>query len=244
MTPPPSCRPLEWDRLHWGRPVFGVSVHQPEDVAEATSFLLSVPGCLAFLDLPATDLGLVRSAEHHGFRTMDVRVTFGRPLREDEPWPGTVRESTTADLTALSALAAAAYRHSRFREDARLTHERVDDLYASWVRNAHTDPVSVVLVAEGSDGIDGFVTCRRPDDGPAVIGLIGTAGHARGRGVGQALLAAAAAHATRTGAPELRVGTSSPNTGAQAFYQRCGFSLVGMGVAMHWWHPEETPPAS
>lgn len=60
----------------------------------------------------------------------------------------------------------------------------------------------------------------------AEIAYLGVVPEARGRGVGRALLAAAAAHAFAGGAPELRVRAHDHEKAAIALYERLGFTLT------------------
>jgi ribosomal protein S18 acetylase RimI-like enzyme len=91
----------------------------------------------------------------------------------------------------------------------------------------------VLLVAELDGAVAGFVACLveryvGPEEAPdsAVYGLvsdIAVSPAARRRGVGQALLAAAEAHARGRGMARLRVNVLSANEEARAAYRRFGF---------------------
>ncbi|MFK7837728.1 MAG: N-acetyltransferase family protein [Sulfitobacter sp.] len=70
-----------------------------------------------------------------------------------------------------------------------------------------------VIVAEEADKVLGFAACNDAD-----LDALYVAGHARGRGVGSALLAQ-----LQDRHPVLELWTFQANTGAQRFYVRHGF---------------------
>lgn len=75
----------------------------------------------------------------------------------------------------------------------------------------------------------GLVELETAPEG-AEIAYLGVVPEARGRGVGRALLAAAAAHAFGGGAPQLKVRAHDHEKAAIALYQRLGFTLSGAVV--------------
>jgi GNAT superfamily N-acetyltransferase len=65
-----------------------------------------------------------------------------------------------------------------------------------------------------------------PRDGAWEVVNTAVSEHARGRGVGRALLERAAAEARAAGADRLTVSTATASTGNLRFYQRCGFRMT------------------
>jgi ribosomal-protein-alanine N-acetyltransferase len=79
---------------------------------------------------------------------------------------------------------------------------------------------------------DGFVMARSAG-GEAEILTLAVAPPARGRGIGRALMQAAAAHAARSGADALFLEVGTDNPAALALYGTLGFVRVGMRKAYY-----------
>lgn len=92
------------------------------------------------------------------------------------------------------------------------------------------DPLHAVFVADGGEGAIAFlhVLETRTLESPAhaeIAGLVVAEG-ARGRRVGQGLVAAAARWAAERALPELRVRSNVMRLDAHRFYEREGFRLA------------------
>jgi ribosomal protein S18 acetylase RimI-like enzyme len=90
-----------------------------------------------------------------------------------------------------------------------------------------------VLVAEVDGAVAGFVKIRHETSLPShahVLQLqgLGVDPAYQGRGVGQALLEAAAAEARARGARKLSLRVLGRNTTARRLYERCGFRVEGV----------------
>lgn len=86
-----------------------------------------------------------------------------------------------------------------------------------------------VLVAEREDGLPlGAATLytAAPDAVPEIVAMW-VAGHARGRGIADALVEAAVTEAADGGATEVRLHVMLDNPRAVAFYERAGFAFDG-----------------
>ncbi|HEY0813419.1 MAG TPA: GNAT family N-acetyltransferase [Pseudonocardia sp.] len=98
--------------------------------------------------------------------------------------------------------------------------------------DGRVDPADV-LVAEREGAVVGYVALHRSTALPAhahVLAIRGLAVHpgATGRGVGQALVEAAVAEATRRGSRKVSLRVLGPNTVARRLYARCGFVEEGV----------------
>jgi len=95
-----------------------------------------------------------------------------------------------------------------------------------------TRPVDV-LVAELGGAVAGYVAIRPPTELEASRHVQHVNGLAvdpalQGRGVGRALLEAAAAEAGRRGARRLTLRVLAPNVAARRLYESCGFVVEGV----------------
>jgi len=90
-----------------------------------------------------------------------------------------------------------------------------------------------VLVATVDGTIAGYISIRPPTELPASSHVQHVTGLAvdpelQGRGLGEALLEAAAAEAVRRGARRLTLRVLAPNAPARRLYERCGFVVEGV----------------
>jgi ribosomal protein S18 acetylase RimI-like enzyme len=107
-----------------------------------------------------------------------------------------------------------------------------DPAYESTLRDVASRVAdSRVLVAEDGGEVLGTVTYVPPggdlaevdDREAATIRMLGVAPTARGRGIGQALVAHCISQAVRDGAARVRLDTRTSMTSAQHLYERLGF---------------------
>lgn len=98
---------------------------------------------------------------------------------------------------------------------------------------AHPDDI---LVARDDTGLIGFCVSRF-DDGTIWLSWFGTAAHARGRGVGAALLNALAATLPARGAHKIWCDSRTDNVESRATLERAGFQRVAT-LANHWYHQD------
>lgn len=195
--------------------------------------------CLYFL-ASSDDPSTVRLAEDAGFRLVDVRITFQRPLDDLSPTRErrTIRPCTAKDLDALRAVARTNHRHSRFYFDERFAPERCDDLYGRWLEESLRGFADAVWVADHDGEVAGYLTVHRRRDGTGDIGLVGVSESARGRGVGSRLLEETLRWAASEGLSRMDVVTQGRNLGAQRFYQRQGFTTRSLELWYHGWSDE------
>lgn len=237
--PKGACELLPWDAAFFG---FGVArvtgrrlaaTHPPE----IDSFCREHAVRLLYLEADIDHPDTVRLAEAHGFGLVDVRVVLDAgPPRAAGPSALPVREATEEDLPALLPIARTGFRDSRFYFDPQLPDARCDALYERWITESLRGFADRVLVAcDGS--ACGFVTCDLVDGGrTGRIGLIGVGERARGRGVGETLVAAAQEWFASRGAGGAVVTTQARNVGAQRLYARRGFRPRQVSLYYHKWY--------
>ncbi|HZX92656.1 MAG TPA: GNAT family N-acetyltransferase [Rudaea sp.] len=121
-----------------------------------------------------------------------------------------IRRATSTDLPALLALESSAF--------------TTDHLSPRQYRQHLVSPTALVLVAVDESGLLGtaLVFFRRESD-LARLYSIAVAHGARGRGVGEALLAAIERAARRRGARRMRLEVHQGNPAAMRLYERCGY---------------------
>ena len=122
-----------------------------------------------------------------------------------------IRRASPLDLPALLALERSAF--------------TTDHLSPRQYRQHLVSPTAIVLVAADESGLLGtaLVFFRRESD-LARLYSIAVAHDARGRGVGEALLAAVEQAALRRGARRMRLEVRQDNAGAIRLYERGGYA--------------------
>jgi len=122
-----------------------------------------------------------------------------------------IRRATPTDLPALLALERSAF--------------TTDHLSPRQYRQHLVSPTAIVLVAADESGVLGtaLVFFRRESD-LARLYSIAVAHDARGRGVGEALLAAVEQAALRRGARRMRLEVRQDNAAAMRLYERGGYT--------------------
>ena len=134
-----------------------------------------------------------------------------------------IRPMEPRDLPAIAALWNPAIRDSAITFT---TEEKTQDALAAWL--AAGPPR---LVAEGAEGLQGFVAVGPFRSGPGYARIwehtIFVTPGAQGRGLGAALIEAMAEAARAEGIGSLIGGISGENPAAVAFHARLGFAEVG-----------------
>ena len=102
--------------------------------------------------------------------------------------------------------------------------------YQRWFGTQLEKEDTILLVAEDSEGVVGYVYARMEArsynellDACAKLHDILVADRARGRGIGEALVKETFARARAKGAPRVVLLTASQNEGARRLFERCGF---------------------
>lgn len=105
-----------------------------------------------------------------------------------------------------------------------------------WCTGNRARPADSVIAVDETGEVLAYSLCNEWEDGELYFELIGTVPHARGRGLGTAVLTRALAHALgRYHRAELMVDAESP-TGATRLYERIGFTAKFTTVAMRNYH--------
>lgn len=244
----PTYEWLEWDSQFFGHRISRIHGQTlTEDRERLIRRQAQAEGveCL-YLLASASDATTVAVAEAAGYRLTDIRMAYERLLPPGEPvspTPRTVRLARSDDRAALGAIAARSHREARFYFDPRLARSRCDDFYRTWIERSLDGWADVVFVVE-SDGVPaGYVSCHLVE-GAVNIGLLAVDEHARGDGLGRALVSAVVQHAHSVGASVASVVTQGRNVASQRLYQQAGFVVRTVHLWFHFWPGPPTLPSA
>lgn len=216
-----SIKPLEWENHFFAINSALLDFSAPQPLAAAQ---------LAGWDLLQAKLFSHQTAEIDalsdlGFRLVEGEADLRLKIEATQRQSG-IRIARAEHIAPLRAAATAVFSHSRFRAP----WYQPDDsgrFYAQWIENAVRGTFDhQCLLAIADDGaIEGFVSLRDLGDGSARIGLLASLPGARGKGVGQRLMNAAADWCQARRLPQLRVATQLSNLAAMRLYLGCGARL-------------------
>lgn len=243
---------LDWECEHFGFSVAQVSRADLDD-AGLVDTLRQARAAGVRLAVWPTGEGRDVPAEFAG-RLVDRKATFTRPLggsmadngldKTSDCQRPTIRLYTaTTPSKALTELAIAAGKYSRFHIDPAFPHDKFEAMYRLWIeRSVRGELADAVLVAaatctddeQAQRDLAGMITVAETG-GVAQIGLIAVAGPMRGRGIGSALIDAAHRWMQTRGAVEARVVTQLTNQPACHLYERGGYQLSRVQNVYHFW---------
>lgn len=234
------CLLLEWDSHFFGFPIALVTRPVlPKKVVPSVLEWCQEQNirCLYFL-ADATSAETAETAQNIGFSMVDVRIELSWSIETgtmSSAPQSRVRAVQLADIEALKVIARGAHTDSRFFFDSRFGKERAADLFANWIAIDCDGRADMVLVADSSDTrAVGYISCYSKA-GANQISLIGVASEFRGRGLGQALVAAGLGWFRSVGAETVSVVTQTRNVVAQRLYQAAGFRTANVKVWYHRW---------
>jgi GNAT superfamily N-acetyltransferase len=208
------------------RPVHKASIDADADVA------LDRPHGFYFSRVPATEIRKVDALAAVGFRIVDAGVTLEREQAGRVANGGNVvRAAVPQDREAVADIARRGFKFSRFHLDPQIPRALADEIKAQWAENFFRGQRGdTMVVAEVGGKPGGFLQLLHADDGALVIDLIAVAAGHRGKGIGSAMIAWAAQHASGS---RMRVGTQAANVGSLRFYENLGFRTVATAYVMH-----------
>jgi ribosomal protein S18 acetylase RimI-like enzyme len=171
-----------------------------------------------------TDVERVQTLEDAGFRLVDVNVTLRRAAGAlSAPDGVAVAAARPEQREAVLEIAADHFGVSRFHMDPAIPAATASAIKRDWAAAVLDGQRGEgMLVAAAGEAVVGFLALAA---GPA-IDLVAVRTEARRVGAGRALVAAVADR-------ELTVGTQVANTGALRFYERLGFTTVGIRYVLH-----------
>lgn len=242
------CRKLEWDSDFFGFPVAYVSSFRltPSIEKQVRSFAASHETRFLEYRCNCHDPVSIQTAESNGYHFVDVRMTFGRSIREIAAGeavsslpPGiSIRRATPEDCDRVVPIAEDLYRDSRYYFDGNFGLDALKTFYCDWLHKAILGKFDdfAMVVWERGDPI-GFCTLRQRRDNPrnAVIGLFGIAEKYTGRGFARLLIHHVFRELRALEVDSVDVVTQGRNYRAQQLYQRVGFTTKSVELWYHKW---------
>jgi dTDP-4-amino-4,6-dideoxy-D-galactose acyltransferase len=229
--------PLPWDSEFFGlRIARYASDHLTDEAALEALESCRREGIDCLYLLLADDAESLAAAEHAHLQAVDARLTLARPLAGPAAAsPYLIRPADPSDLPLLRDIARSAHHDSRFYNDPHFDRARCDALYETWIERSCQGFASRTLVAEIEGAPAGYISCHLSDAGQGSIGLFAVASHARGNGVGGALIRSSLAYFHQAGMRTAQVVTQERNKLAQHTYERNGFAVLSRQLWFHSW---------
>lgn len=227
-----AVRPDPWLSDLLGRPAYTVAaeaVHSPATVRRVREFVAD--GAFLQSRIDVADTAGAAVLETLGFRLVDTNVLFeGQAPRGPEPGAD-VRLARPGDRDAVRALAGRGFERSRFHLDGRIPAGTADRIKAEWAANFFAGRRGdAMVVADGPDGVGGFLQLLDDGRGASAIDLIAVDAPLRGRGLARAMIAFAA---RRPGIVRMRVGTQIANRASIRLYESLGLRFAEARYVFH-----------
>ncbi len=242
-----TCKFLPWDSEFFGHRIGRVRGEiMDEELALAVDRWAAENSIRTLYFLAQSDAAETTcTAEKHGYRLTDVRMTFERELRVAHPeWISTasgftIRPASLADVPHLQEIAAKGHVGTRFASDPHFPRERVRAFYSTWIDLECRGRAQQVLVAASEAGEPlGYISCHVDPNGTAEVGLVGVNESYRSNGLGSALVRSALSWFLSQQVSRVTVVTQGNNKAAQRLYQKNGFLTQNVQLWFHKWFPE------
>lgn len=226
---------LEWDSDFFGFRIDRIicdSSSRVDELVSEINTLKSTDCKLAYIEIDSgcgleyndTDLGVL----------VDRKVIYSKEVStyaEKDKHIRCIKDSSPR----LYSLALQAGHESRYKKDERFAYGEFERLYKTWVDNSINGCIADrVLGYYIEDQLVGFITLAFKEKF-SDIGLIAVSDGFRGRNVGKKLIEAVERVTLENGIKQIKVATQRANTGACAFYEKCGFEIISSTSIYHKW---------
>ena len=198
---------------------------------------LRKPGLqFATAKVDAADTGAAAALQVSGFRVVDTALT----LEAESPAPGKisagVRFARPQDRSAVEAIAASAFRYSRFHLDPQIPKPLADKVKVAWAGNwFNGQRGDGMVVAEDGGEVAGFLLLIWAGDARLVIDLIAVRAQSERKGLARAMIGFAQANGTGDARQPagMVVGTQAANVPSVRLYESLGFRLRQAKFVLH-----------
>ena len=197
---------------------------------------------LAYWMIDSGDLASAAAAKHHGGVLVDRKLTYVMNLQRSssevvsEPSIIVAEYGHKTASSYLEDLAVQSGRYSRFNIDPRISRNRFEEMYKTWIRRSVSGEFAAkVLVVHGEgNSISAMITlgCK---NGRGDIGLVAVDSRWQGRGYATALMLEGLRYFVSQGYKHSQVVTQGNNVAACALYQKSGFVLEKSENVFHFW---------
>ncbi|NIF24554.1 dTDP-4-amino-4,6-dideoxy-D-galactose acyltransferase [Candidatus Pantoea multigeneris] len=211
--------------LHWEQDFFGLSSARLDlDGEMPLAEALAAPYALLQVKVPADRSTTLDVLSQHGFQLVEGEADFCLTIAATERQSG-IRIARESQIPLLRSAAAEVFSQSRFRAPW-FSADASSRFYAQWVENAvrGTFDHQCLLASDEQGNLLGFASLRE-QSGEGRIGLLAVMPDARGNGLGERLLLAAADWCRVRRLSHLRVATQLSNLAAMRLYSRSGARL-------------------
>lgn len=203
----------------------------PEALQSPFELPFEVQNAFVYARVPLSRLDILYALNLLGFVLVDTSITLERHVKSREVGNPAIRYARPQDRELVVELARYCFSYTRFHQDHRISRTTADTIQAAWADNFFLgNRGDLMLIAEDSYGIQGFLLALVPSQEKLIIDLIGVSKNAQGKGLGRALIDSAQ---TETGCALVQAGSQLVNMQALAFYQRMGFHLVKAVYTLH-----------
>lgn len=197
------------------------------------AFMAAMPGhSPTFIHIALQEGGF-----HVASQALTLKADLGAiwPSVSRIPLMGSFRHASRADADAVAEIARHAFSDARFTGDPFLPREWGQQLYASWARNLVNGAADAVILTEGRDGINGFVSVSKDaNDGPAVPALMAVRSGLQGWGLGAMLVRKMLEWYRAAGFQDFVGGTEKSNAAMNGLYHQLGFTTLDSNLIYHW----------
>ena len=248
-----GCRLSSWDRMHFGFAMANISlIYHPESPSESIllelankllSYLRDESVKFASVRINGDDLIPINVMEELGFRYCETVVW---PVRPKSALHGNsyqdIRLMGEKDLERVMYIASHyQYKRGHFHCDNNLDQNKVDHLYAKWVKSAFEKNESVVII-ESKGKIAGYFVANIDNDLSHRLGFkygrmksLALDSSFRGDGLGMRLFQGTIDYLTKAGAQVIDSGYSTKNHISAKLHSSNNFYSVYEEVTLHLW---------
>lgn len=235
-----TIAPDAWLTQTLGRPAFAVdATAPPAQVRDALTSHQSTGDAFYFAKVPVLDVEAVKALEGAGFSVVETSLAFAgasAAAATHEPPGIAVGMLEPRWHDDVLGIAERAFRYTRFHVDPEVGLPAANRIKRAWMQSyidrRRGDTVFVAHDGAQAIGFNAMLTVDRSSHAAAVIDLIAVHPDHQQRGVGAAMIAAAARH-YQSRYPALEVSTQASNVPSVRLYERLGFRLIRSTFVLH-----------